>query len=202
VGSLAALGLVLVVALGGCTIPGFPAAESVKSSDSSDSGGDAAAQPGPSWFWYQQGDPVAPESTRAAAWPAASTTTTAPAATPAPTASSTPECLTRLPSITRKLRATGGAGQGTLFWSHIDDPRVVEYRVAAVAQEHPGGDDLPAQTWTTVAKPTAGCQEMTATVTGLISGRHYVFWLDAVITAQPGSFKEPMIGRSNAFLVT
>jgi hypothetical protein len=29
-----------------------------------------------------------------------------------------------------------------------------------------------------------------------------VFWLDAVITAQPGVVKEPMIGRSNAFLVT
>jgi hypothetical protein len=195
---LAALGLVLVVALGGCTIPGFPAAQSGKSSGSDD---DAAAEPGSSWFWYQEGDPVAPESTRAA-WPAASTTTTAPAATPAPTASSTPECQTRLASITRKLRATGGAGQGTLFWSHIDDPRVVEYRVAAVVQEHPGGDDLPAQAWTTVAKPTAGCQEMTATVTGLISGRHYVFWLDAVITAQPDGFKEPMIGRSNAVLVT
>jgi len=92
------------------------------------------------------------------------------------------------------------SGSGTLTWQHVDDPRVVEYRVAAVAQEHPGGDDLPAQPWVTVARPTGGCQTMTTTVTGLVSGRHYVFWLDAVITNGVVT-KEPMVGRSNAILV-
>jgi hypothetical protein len=195
---LAVIGLVLL-ALTGCTIPGF----SAKSGGSSESS-DAAAGSGPTWFWYQEGNPVTSESAPAAARPASSTsTTTAPAAaTATSTASRGSTCLKRLEPITRWLRATGGAGQGTLGWSHVDDPRVVEYKVAAVLQEHPGGDDLPAQTWTTVARPTSGCKEMTVTITGLISGRHYVFWLDALITTQSDGLMEPMIGRSNAFLVT
>jgi hypothetical protein len=193
---LAVVGLVLVLAVGGCTIPGFSA--SGKTGGSSGSSEDAAAGSGSSWFWYREGDAAATESAPAA-WPASSTTTTAAAL---PTASKAPECFTRLQLITRTLQATGGAGQGTVTWSHLDDPRIIEYRVAAVLQERPGGDDLPAQDWITVARPASGCQEMTTTITGLISGRHYVFWLDAVMTAQPGGTKEPMIGRSNAFLVT
>jgi hypothetical protein len=103
--------------------------------------------------------------------------------------------------VTKTVAATGGTGQGTVTWDHANDPRIVEYRIAAVLQERPGGDNLPAQTWTTVAKPaTDGCQQLTETVTGLISGSHYVFWVDAVITVGSGT-REPMIGRSNAFLV-
>jgi hypothetical protein len=184
----------VLFALGGCTIPGVPSGESNGSS------GDAAAGSGETWFRYQEGDRVAPESADPVARPASSTATTAPATTAAPTASAA-ACPKRVESITRQVRATGGPGQGTLTWTHVDDPRLVEYRVAAVLQERPGGDDLPAQTWTTVARPATGCEELTATVTGMLSGRHYVFWLTAVIT-QPGGVKEPMIGRSNAFVVT
>jgi hypothetical protein len=198
---LAAVGLAALVSLGGCTIPGFPTGAS--SSSSSPSEGAAAAGTGASWFWHQQGERVEPAST-APAWPASSTTTKAPttaAGTAVPTSSAAPECPKRLQWQTKTLRATGGAGQGTVTWQHVDDPRVVEYKVAAVLQERPGGDDPQPETWITIAKPTTGCQEMTATVTGLISGRHYVFWLDAVINAQPNGILEPMIGRSNAVLV-
>ena len=191
---LAAVALVLMLAVGGCTIPGF-SAETSSGANSKD----AAAGPGSSWFWYQEGD--APPASAPVVWPASSTTT-APAVTAAPSASSDVDCSKRLSLVTKTLPATGGAGQGTLTWTHVDDERIIEYRVAAVLQERPGGDDLPAQTWTTVARPASGCQKMTATVPGLISGRHYVFWLDAVVTAQADTRKEPMIGRSNAFLVT
>jgi hypothetical protein len=199
---VAALGMAALVSLGGCTIPGFPTG-APSSSSSSSSGGDAAAGTGESWFWYQQGERVEPAS-RAPMWPAASTSTraaTTPADTLAPTGSASPECQTRLHRLTKTLRATGGTGQGTVTWSHIDDPRVIEYKVAAVLQERPGGDEPRPETWTTVPTPTGGCQEMTATVTGLIAGRHYVFWLDAVVSAYPTGAVEPMIGRSNAVLV-
>ncbi len=191
---LAALGLTVLVSLGGCTIPGFPTG-----APSSSSGRDAAPGTGESWFWYQQGERVETASPPAA-WPA-SNTTTRPATNAAPTASAGPKCPTRLEWLTRPLRATAGVGQGTVTWAHVLDPRVVEYKVAAVLQERPGGDDPRPEKWITVAKPTTGCQDMTATVTGLISGRHYVFWLDAVIIAHPTGQREPMIGRSSAVLV-
>jgi hypothetical protein len=202
---LAALGLTVLVSLSGCTIPGFPpgTASSSSSSSSSDGEGDGPAGTGESWFRYEQGERVEPAST-APRWPAPSTTTrapTSPAGTTAPTASAAPECLKRLQWQTKPLRATGGAGQATVTWQHVDDPRVIEYKVAAVLQDRPGGDDPRPETWITVAKPTTGCQETTATVTGLVGGRHYVFWLDAVINAQPAGILEPMIGRSNAVLV-
>lgn len=199
---LATFGLAAVVSLGGCTVPGFPTGASSSSSSSSD--GDDAPGTGSSWFRYQQGERVGTVSTPAV-WPTASTSTrgaTAPADnTAAPTGSAGPECPKRLRWQTKTLRATGGAGQGTVTWSHVDDPRVIEYKVAAVLQERPGGEDPRPENWVTIAKPTTGCQEMTATVTGLIGGRHYVFWLDAVITVQPNGALEPMIGRSNAVLV-
>jgi len=198
-GPLAILGLVLVFALGGCTIPGLPAASAASESGSAD-GAEATAGSGQDWFWYRQGTAV-PSASTPVVRPASSTAVaTGPAPTTEPAASTDPRCGTRLDVLTRKLVATGGSGSGTLTWQHVDDPRVVEYRVAAVAQEHPGGDDLPAQPWVTVARPTGGCQTMTTTVTGLVSGRHYVFWLDAVITNGVVT-KEPMVGRSNAILV-
>jgi hypothetical protein len=110
-------------------------------------------------------------------------------------------CTARLDLVTKPLTATGGVGRGTLAWDHVDDPRIAEYRVAAVLQQHAGGDDVSTRTWITVARPASGCAEMTATVTGLIAGRYYVFWLDAVITLPNGTIREPMIGRSNAVLV-
>jgi hypothetical protein len=182
----------LVFALGGCTIPGLPAASS-----SGESGGGKATGSGQDWFWYQQGTAV-PSASTPVAWPASSTPTSA--LTAAPAASTGLECGTQLDTLTRKLVATGSAGSGTITWKHVDDPRIVEYRVAAVLQEHRGGDDLPAQEWITVAKPAGGCQTMTTTVSGLVSGSHYVFWLDAVMTNGVVT-KEPMIGRSNAVLV-
>jgi len=198
-GPLAVLGLLLVFALAGCTIPGLPSATSASESGGAD-GAERAAGSGQDWFWYQQGTAV-PSATTPVVWPASGTAAaTGPALTPDPAASTDPGCSTRLDALTRKLTATGGSGSGTLTWQHVDDPRVVEYRIAAVLQEHRGGDDLPAQPWVTVAKPTDGCQTRTTTVSGLVSGSHYVFWLDAVITNGVVT-KEPLIGRSNAFLV-
>jgi hypothetical protein len=190
---LAALGLALVVALGGCTIPGFGASPS--SGKESDSGTGSGSE----WFWYREGDAVGSPSNRPAR-PAASSTST-PALPTVPAASSAPECPSRLDRVTKPLVATGGVGRGTLTWDHVDDPRIVEYRVAAVLQEFGGGEDVSTRTWITVARPTAGCAEMTATVSDLIAGRHYVFWLDAVLSLPNGTIREPMIGRSNAVLV-
>ena len=97
------------------------------------------------------------------------------------------------------LNATAGVGQASVNWMSIGDPRVVEYRIAPVLQNRPGGS-VPPALWTTVPKPS-GCQLINATVTGLTKGNWYVFWLDVVVTTHPTGRREPMIGRSGAFLV-
>jgi hypothetical protein len=191
--SLAVVGLAITAALslGGCaalTGGGGAAGEE-----------DSTPGSGPSWFWQQQGV-KAGSAPAPAGSPATSSAISMPPLTPPSAPSDSPRCLSRIPAGTGTIGATGGAGTGTVVWNHVADPRIVEYRVAAIAQDRPGGDDLPAATWTTVAKPDGGCQEMTVTVSGLTSGIRYVFWLDAVITVGTGT-REPMIGRSNVFLV-
>jgi hypothetical protein len=193
-----AIGLVLLGVLGGCAIPGL-------SPEAPPSGTDASTEPGTgqTWFWYQQGDPVASPSTPVALpAPSSATDDDGDDADPGtdPTGGSSPFCLTGLRANTMYwLNATPGVGQASVTWMSLGGPRVVEYKVAAVLQNRPGGPNPPA-TWTTVAKPS-GCQQMTATVTGLRSGSWYVFWLDVVVTTRPTGLREPMIGRSAAFQV-
>jgi hypothetical protein len=86
-------------------------------------------------------------------------------------------------------------------WQHVDDPRVVEYRVAAVAagaprRRRPAGAGLGHRRQADRRLPDDDDHGQPA----WSAGSHYVFWLDAVITNGVVT-KEPMIGRSNAVLV-
>jgi hypothetical protein len=197
---LTALGVVVVAALGGCSLLGLSTDSSPESS-SGGKDGSTIAGGGAEWFWAQQGQKTA--SPAAPALPAPTTAgagTAAPGTVTHPTYGVTPYCLTRLRADTMYwLNATPGIGQASVSWMSLGDPRVVEYKIAAVLQNRPGGS-VPPATWTTVPKP-AGCQQTNATVTGLTSGSWYVFWLDVVVTTAPTGRREPMIGRSPAFQV-
>lgn len=193
---VAAVGVALVTALGGCSLLGLGTDPSTGTDGSDGTGG------GAEWFWYQQGDRVA--SPVGPALPALTTpgagATTVPGPVAQPTYSARPRCLTRLRADTMYwLNATPGVGEATVSWMSLGDPRIVEYRIASVLQNRPGGS-VPPATWTTVPKPS-GCQQMSATVTGLTRGNWYVFWLDVVVTTLPTGRREPMIGRSPAFQV-
>jgi hypothetical protein len=198
---VAAIGVTLVTALGGCSLLGFGSDDSSTGSAGS-SGGSADAGGSPAWFWYQQGQRVA--SPAGPALPALTTpgagATTVPGTVIRPSYSARPQCLTRLRADTMYwLNATPGVGQASVTWMSLGDPRIVEYRIASVLQNRPGGS-VPPATWTTVPKPN-GCQQVNATVTGLTSGNWYVLWLDVVVTTLPTGRREPMIGRSPAFQV-
>lgn len=188
----------LVAALGGCSLLGFGDPES----DPSD-GKDGTTGAGAEWFWYRQGDRVV--SPRAPALPATATggatdTAVYPPAVTQPMATGRADCLTRLRANTMFwLNAVPGVGQASVSWMSFGDSRIVEYKLAAVLQNRPGGS-VPPATWTRVPSPD-GCQEVNATVTGLARGSWYVFWLDVVLTTAPTGRREPMIGRSPAFLV-
>jgi hypothetical protein len=192
------IGLVLLSVLAGCSIPGLSSEASPGATD------EASTVPGTgqTWFWYQQGDRVASPSPPVV-FPAASSPAAHddPASTATqPVGSGTPYCLTRLRADTMYwLMAEPGVGQASVSWMSLGDPRIVEYRLAAILQNRPGGSQ-PAATWTSVAKPN-GCQQMSATVTGLTRGSWYVFWLDVVVITRPTGRREPMIGRSAAFQV-
>jgi hypothetical protein len=195
-----AIGLALVTVLGGCSLLGLGSDSSTDSSTGTDGSGTDGT--GAEWFWYQQGqrvaspaDPALPPLTTPGAG-----ATTFPGTVAQPTDSARPRCLTRLRADTMYwLNATPGVGQASVSWMSLGDPRIVEYRIASVLQNRPGGSVPPAP-WTTVPKPT-GCQQVNATVTGLTSGSWYVFWLDVVVTTRPTGRREPMIGRSPAFQV-
>lgn len=199
---LASAGIALVAALGGCSLLGLG---SDSGSDSWSGGADGSASPGgsPLWFWAQQGQRVASPAAPplpALTTPGAGLSTGAGGVVTYPPASARPYCLARLRANTMYwLNATPGVGQASVSWMSLGDPRIVEYKIAAVLQNRPGGS-VPPATWTTVPKPN-GCQQVNATVTGLTKGNWYVFWLDVVVTTLPTGRREPMIGRSAAFLV-
>lgn len=189
----AAIAVTLVTALGGCSLLGL---------GSSTGEDDSTGEGGADWFWYQQGQAAASPATPAL--PALTTpgggATNPPGTVAQPTGSGHPRCLARLRADTMYwLNATPGVGQASVSWMSLGDARIVEYRIASVLQNRPGGS-VPPATWTTVPKPN-GCQQVNATVTGLTSGSWYVFWLDVVVTTRPTGRREPMIGRSPAFLV-
>jgi fibronectin type III domain protein len=69
-----------------------------------------------------------------------------------------------------------GAGSATVSWMAGGRAEVQGYRISAVSQLLVSGSQ-PAPRSVTVASP-AGCAPVTATVTGLVPGTPYVFWLE------------------------
>src|SRR3954471_13027005 len=72
--------------------------------------------------------------------------------------------------------AVAGAGSATVSWAAGKPTEVLGYRLQAVSQTLVTGAQ-PATVQQTVGQ-VAGCGTVTATLTGLTSGDHYVLWLE------------------------
>jgi len=189
-----AVGVAGALALGGCgLIPGLGG------------GGSATTSPdavgGATWHVYAEGsrvESVEPE----VIWPAK--TTRGPLELPStdpnlPDSSPGPVCVDWLDQgqvngLTVEVGTTPGTV--TVRWPNTVDPRLITYRLATTPQELPGGSHAPYD-WRDVA-PAPDCREMVETIDNLVSGRRYVFWLDAVVTTAFRGVREPMIARSEA----
>jgi len=91
--------------------------------------------------------------------------------------------------------AVPGPGTATISWQADGRPEVVGYRVQAVSQTVvPGSQPAPPQE--SVGQP-AGCTAVTVTMTGLIRGSVYVFWLEeAVVDSQTSVPRLVQVGTS------
>jgi hypothetical protein len=59
----------------------------------------------------------------------------------------------------------------------------------------------PSPVTATAVQPD-GCQQVTATVTGLVSGEYYVFWLEEqVVSGTTGRTRLEQVGSSAAVLI-
>jgi hypothetical protein len=93
-----------------------------------------------------------------------------------------------------------GPGSATVNWQADDRAGVTSYQVSAVGQRLVAGAQPPPVT-VTAAQPT-GCQQVTATVTGLTSGARYVFWLEEQITSPTtGVPRLEQVGTSSPVLI-
>ena len=93
-----------------------------------------------------------------------------------------------------------GAGAATLDWMSDNRPEVLGYRVQAVSQRLVGGQQ-PAPVVQSVAQP-AGCLPVTVTLTGLIPGEPYVFWLEEQVTsASTGVTRLVQVGTTSAVVI-
>lgn len=77
------------------------------------------------------------------------------------------------------LDVTPATTSARVTWPDIGDPTLVQYRLTAIAQDIVGGSQADL-TWVEV-EPTTRCATLTATISGLTSGRPYIFSLDAVL---------------------
>ncbi|WP_138758161.1 hypothetical protein [Modestobacter altitudinis] len=105
---------------------------------------------------------------------------------------STPERIT--PGV------VAGTGSATVTWMSDARGEVQSYQVSAVDQQPVSGVQ-PAPLTATAAQPE-GCQQVSATVTGLVSGQYYVFWLEEqVVSATTGRTRLDQVGSSAPVLV-
>jgi hypothetical protein len=93
-----------------------------------------------------------------------------------------------------------GAGSATVSWMGGGRAEVQGYRISAVSQLLVGGSQ-PAPRSLTVAAP-AGCAPVTATMTGLVPGTPYVFWLEEQ-TVDPATtvVRFVQVGTSDAVVI-
>jgi hypothetical protein len=96
------------------------------------------------------------------------------------------------------LTTTAGKGKVTIKWWDLGDPDTLNYQIAAIPIDQNSGTIA----WTTVAAPKT-CKEVTATVTGLKSGRRYMFQLVAtnISRAQKGRTYRPSRGQTETVTV-
>jgi hypothetical protein len=95
---------------------------------------------------------------------------------------------------------TAGSGAATVTWMADDRDEVRSYQVSAVSQELVGGTQ-PAPVTATAAQPD-GCSQLTVTVSGLVTGDSYVFWLEEEITSpSTGVTRLEQVGTSAPVVV-
>jgi hypothetical protein len=95
---------------------------------------------------------------------------------------------------------TAGAGSATVTWMSDDRAEVRSYQVSAVSQTLVGGTQ-PAPVTATAARPD-GCQQVSVTVPGLVTGRSYVFWLEEQVTSpSTGVTRLEQVGSSSPVVI-
>jgi hypothetical protein len=177
----------LVVAIGlpallaGCSmIPGWP-------SDTPETGAEATRPPGDSWLVVNEGDPQASTSTSPAGARPSPTASFGflPRPTPRPSGTVPPDCtqFQRQGQI-NGLTAVPGVGSAAVSWYNPANTTLVKYRLTAMPQHLIGGMQKPL-VWREF-RPDKICGTMTATITGLDSGKPYILSLDAVVTRMVG----------------
>ena len=183
-----ALPLVLTavsLAAGGCGVLGLDSTTTGSGSST------ATKAPGPSWLVQAAGSPTpssgpsGPRGYRPALPPVSF-----PPALPPGCADAMPDNWTTDPVLI-PLTITPGSGSLTVSWPRQYDS---SYRITAVPQPLLSGNQ-PAYTWQNVAAGT-GCT-VTATVSGLRSGKPYVIWLDAPTSGyERDGTRHPYAGES------
>jgi hypothetical protein len=175
-------GLVAVpFVLGGCSALGLDTPAAPDSSASA-----TPAPGGPGWIVLATGSPSAAPSPSAGG----SRAPLLPALSFAPV---DPGCTQTwdINAILIPLTVVPAKGSFTVTWPRQWDSN---YRVAAVPQPLVSGNQ-PAYPWKSIA-PATGCT-VTATISGLKSGKPYVIWLDAPNTGyQRDGTRHPQSGRS------
>ena len=95
---------------------------------------------------------------------------------------------------------TAGAGSATVSWMSDDRAEIASYQVSAVSQTLVGGTQ-PDPLTTTVAQPET-CQQLTVTLTGLVPGDTYVFWLEEEVTSpSTGVTRLEQVGTSSPVVI-
>ncbi len=93
-----------------------------------------------------------------------------------------------------------GTGSATVTWMADARGEVQSYQVSAIGQQPVSGVQ-PAPVTATAAQPE-GCQQVTTTLTGLVSGQYYVFWLEEqVVSVTTGRTRLDQVGSSAPVLV-
>jgi hypothetical protein len=93
-----------------------------------------------------------------------------------------------------------GAGSATVTWQSDNRGEVQSYQVSAISQTLVTGAQ-PAPVTATAAQPT-GCQQVSVTVTGLVPGQSYVFWMEEqIISPTTGVPRLEQVGSSSPVLI-
>jgi len=93
-----------------------------------------------------------------------------------------------------------GAGSATVTWQSDNRTEVQSYQVSAISQTLVTGTQ-PAPVTATAAQPD-GCQQISVTVTGLVPGQYYVFWMEEQLTSPTtGLPRLEQVGSSAAVLI-
>ncbi|MGI5244324.1 fibronectin type III domain-containing protein [Dactylosporangium sp. CA-139066] len=201
IGTALVLTSAMVAGVAGCSmLPGMTGSGGGGSGTTATRSGPPVAMP--ERQVYLRGDAVSPAASTAtpARGPIASmslfpTRSAGTAAAPSPRPS---DCTGVVhPGVVNGADVAPGTTSAVVSWWNIGDPYIVEYQLAPVPQDLYMGVQ-PAWKWQKVA-PGTGCTRVSATVTGLKSGGHYVFVVHALLKKYGSrATSVPEVARSDA----